>query len=241
MPKSFAMLVAALVLLATPAARADGPDDAVEALQQVQDVVGQWDGDGAKADKTAAWAETVDSQWKFGKNGKVSIYLTFKAKDKAKERGRLLDEAMLTWDAAKNKYRLKAYPVGGGEAAIEFEGALKKNTLTLDRVNKGKSKDDLDRLDLKVINDGDRVVYTAYKRVGQSKRYTQTAQVGLNRQGTSLASREASGPKCIVTGGAGIMTVSYEGQTYYVCCTGCRDEFTADPKKYVEAASKGKK
>jgi YHS domain-containing protein len=36
-----------------------------------------------------------------------------------------------------------------------------------------------------------------------------------------------------VTGGLGTMTVSYEGKTYYVCCSGCRDEFKADPKKYI--------
>jgi YHS domain-containing protein len=31
------------------------------------------------------------------------------------------------------------------------------------------------------------------------------------------------------------------GKTYYVCCSGCRDEFNANPQKYIDAAEKAKK
>ena len=41
-------------------------------------------------------------------------------------------------------------------------------------------------------------------------------------------------PECIVSGGAASIQVSYNGKTYYVCCTGCRDEFLANPEKYVK-------
>ena len=34
-------------------------------------------------------------------------------------------------------------------------------------------------------------------------------------------------------GGTGTSTVSFQGKTYYVCCSGCRDEFYATPAKYV--------
>ena len=37
--------------------------------------------------------------------------------------------------------------------------------------------------------------------------------------------------ECIVTGGLGKIPVSYMGQTYYVCCTGCRDAFNENPAK----------
>jgi hypothetical protein len=33
------------------------------------------------------------------------------------------------------------------------------------------------------------------------------------------------------------MTVSYQGKSYPVCCTGCRDEFLANPEKYVKKAA----
>jgi YHS domain-containing protein len=30
------------------------------------------------------------------------------------------------------------------------------------------------------------------------------------------------------------MPVTYKGQTYYVCCTGCRDAFNETPEKYIK-------
>jgi YHS domain-containing protein len=42
---------------------------------------------------------------------------------------------------------------------------------------------------------------------------------------------------CIVTGSAASMTVSYQGQTYPICCTGCRDEFNENSEKYLKKLS----
>ena len=36
------------------------------------------------------------------------------------------------------------------------------------------------------------------------------------------------------SGGRGTIPVTYKGQTYYVCCTGCRDAFKEDPEKYLK-------
>jgi hypothetical protein len=33
------------------------------------------------------------------------------------------------------------------------------------------------------------------------------------------------------------MTVSYQGRTFPLCCTGCRDEFNDNPEKYVKKAA----
>ncbi|MBU6293541.1 MAG: YHS domain-containing protein, partial [Planctomycetes bacterium] len=40
----------------------------------------------------------------------------------------------------------------------------------------------------------------------------------------------------------GTSTVSYKGETFYVCCSGCRDAFNENPEKYVKEfkAKKGK-
>ena len=38
----------------------------------------------------------------------------------------------------------------------------------------------------------------------------------------------------IVSGGLGTIRVSFKGETYYVCCSGCRDAFNEDPQKYVK-------
>ena len=74
-----------------------------------------------------------------------------------------------------------------------------------------------------------------------SIQFTRLIEVGLTRDGESLgagATSSSSEPaKCIVTGGAATTTVSYQGRTFPVCCSGCRDEFNENPEKYIKKAS----
>ena len=56
--------------------------------------------------------------------------------------------------------------------------------------------------------------------------------VGATKEGKAFAVGTGK-PECIVSGGTGTSAVSYMGKTYYVCCSGCRDEFNATPAKYV--------
>ncbi len=37
-----------------------------------------------------------------------------------------------------------------------------------------------------------------------------------------------------MTGGAATLSVSYQGKSYPICCTGCRDEFNDNPEKYLQ-------
>ena len=59
-------------------------------------------------------------------------------------------------------------------------------------------------------------------------------QVGATKEGESFAATGSSEKECPVSGGLGTIPVSYNGKTYYVCCSGCRDEFKANPEKYVK-------
>ena len=72
-----------------------------------------------------------------------------------------------------------------------------------------------------------------------SVQFTRLIEVGLTRDGESLAGAAVGSepPKCIVTGGAATMTMSYQGRTFPICCTGCRDEFNENPEKYIKKAS----
>ncbi|MEZ5952658.1 MAG: YHS domain-containing protein, partial [Planctomycetaceae bacterium] len=67
--------------------------------------------------------------------------------------------------------------------------------------------------------------------------------VSTQREGTSLALiDEGYGEKtCIISGGLGTMTVSHKGQTYYVCCTGCKAAFEDDPERWIARAEEQKK
>jgi YHS domain-containing protein len=66
------------------------------------------------------------------------------------------------------------------------------------------------------------------KRIGANS-FGRLAEVGYTRKGSSFG-KGGSGPECVVTGGYGTMKVEHAGKTYYVCCTGCRDLFNADPE-----------
>ena len=70
-----------------------------------------------------------------------------------------------------------------------------------------------------------------------SVQFTRLIEVGLTKDGESLASARAAHserPKCIVTGGSATMSMSYQGRTFLICCTGCRDEFIENPEKYFK-------
>jgi YHS domain-containing protein len=210
-------------------------DDVVlQRLQEVQDVVGTWTGSG-KGARSEGWNERVECRWQFDrKKGTTAIVFTFRPDAKATD-APLLEQATLTFDPAKSTYVLTVRQGrDDGGAPLIFEGKPKSKTnLIFERVEKGQAKDALDRLDLKILNDGDRLVYSFHRRLGASRKFRPYAQVGLNREGASLAAHEPTGPKCIVTGGAGTMTVTYNGQSYFVCCSGCREVFLEDPEKFL--------
>ena len=81
---------------------------------------------------------------------------------------------------------------------------------------------------MRQVASGDRLLISYLQRSAGSKLLTPLAEVGYTRKGSNFG-KGTSGPECIVTGGYGSMAVQYEGQTYYVCCTGCRDLFNDDP------------
>jgi hypothetical protein len=54
------------------------------------------------------------------------------------------------------------------------------------------------------------------------------AEIGYTRKGSEFAKAMGS-IECVVTGGLGTIPLTYEGETYYVCCTGCRDYFLENP------------
>jgi len=62
------------------------------------------------------------------------------------------------------------------------------------------------------------------------------------RLGTSFALNpdDYRGKECVISGGLGTMTVSHNGQSYYVCCSGCRDAFNDDPKTWIARYAKKK-
>ena len=84
------------------------------------------------------------------------------------------------------------------------------------------------------------MIYRVRKATGGGKLYSPQYLVQGNREGESLAAKESK-QLCVVSGGAGTMPISFKGETFYVCCSGCRDAFNENPEKYIKEFKAKKK
>src|SRR3954463_15086245 len=123
---------------------------------------------------------------------------------------------------------------------VVFAGAIDKagKGLVLDRVGAatGGGKD---RLTIRPNANQIRYVLELTHQEPGAPQFSKVIEVGLTKEGESFAAGGSAAdlPKCILTGGAATMTVSYKGKSYPVCCSGCRDEFNDDPEKYARKAA----
>lgn len=76
------------------------------------------------------------------------------------------------------------------------------------------------------------LIELAKKRGAQFRRFDTVAN---QREGTSFAANDEDygEKKCIISGGLGTMQVSYQGKSYWVCCTGCKAAFEEDPESWI--------
>jgi YHS domain-containing protein len=199
---------------------------AKKALQEVQDFIGLWKLEGTQkvGAKTEAWKEDVSWGWKF-KEGDAWITAAFGKEGK----GKYFSTGELKYAVDKKKYQLKL--VGADNTELAFEGdALKSGGLKMER--KDPKTGDVYRLTMNTLADGIRFQLKFEKQEGGKGLYSNVFAMNGNKDGESIAGGSKK-PECIVSGGAANIPVSYKGKTYYVCCTGCRDEFNANPEKYV--------
>lgn len=197
---------------------------AKSALSQFQDLVGGWNGTGQtkRGSIVGAWREKGDWRWKFEGN---LIALEYRV-----EEGKLLTSAWLTFDPASKSYRLKTTePVEGKTETVErqYGGTLVEKKLVFESL--GEKEADGRRITITRLNEKRTLILFERKSASQTF-YSRVAEVGYTRDGTRLAESDQTGPECVVTGGAGTIKVNHKGETYWVCCTGCRDAFNDDPE-----------
>ena len=231
-----ALGIMAMMRAATVARSDDAPASARDfasarkALQEVQDFIGPWDLEGIQklGRKTTSWKEKIHWGWKF-KDGDAWLTVDFAA-----GKGKYFASGTLKYDLKKKKYLLALK--GSDRTDQEFEGEpAKGGGLILDR--RDAKTGDVYRITMNTLAEGIRY-QLRYERQGGGKGlfstvYTMTG----SKEGESIAGAKKK-PECIVSGGAATIAVSFQGQQYFVCCTGCRDEFNASPEKYVKAAKK---
>jgi YHS domain-containing protein len=212
------------------------------AFAPLEYLVGRWNGHGIPKDNPAkqfrGWDEKHTWAWMFAHGKPVGLSLTIAG-------GKVLSTAKMTYDGARKVYRLEGpQPAPGG--TISFEGTLDRSGkyLVLDHIVAGaRSSKTPGKMRLSIWPNANFIRYTMAHDLQEpgSTKFDRLIEVGLTRDGESLGAGSASSSsepaKCIVTGGAATTTVSYQGRTFPVCCSGCRDEFNENPEKYLKKAS----
>jgi YHS domain len=224
--------VAGVMILAS-VGWADAPPTAKEALQAFNDLIGSWrvtgSPEGTQAERQAGfWTEKLAWEWQF--KG-ADAWLKFTS-----EGGKHFTAGELHYRPQSDDYSLTVQTPKG---PLNFAGKFGQKKLILDRTDD--STKEVQRLTIALLHNN-RYVYRFETKALEQIDFVKRWQAGATKEGEPFAASGSSGPECIVSGGLGTIKVTYKGQTYYVCCTGCRDAFLEEPDKYIrEAAEKKKK
>jgi hypothetical protein len=216
------MLFVTLATGGTFAADDPAPMSPRKALQPFGELIGTWRGTGTPAagpsGKADFWTETIAWEWQF-KGDDAWLKVNF-------EKSKNFTGGELRYVAEKNEFALTLRTAA--KDAFTFTGPLKDRVLTLQREQDG----DVHRLVFRFLHEGERYLYRYDVRPAGKALFAKKYEVGATKEGITFAAGDGK-PECVVSGGLGTMPVTYQGKTYYVCCSGCRTEFNENPAKYV--------
>jgi YHS domain-containing protein len=213
------LLVALSCDCAEPPGSLTAQSAAIHALRAFKGLVGRWRGVGQPKRTSAqgAWQENAAVIWEL-KPQSAGIRWDFEA-------GKLWKSAVLSYADTAQLYTLKTTLLD--DSTRTYQGTLDQKRLVLESAPEVLTTD-IHRLTMTFLSEN-RLTMLFEKRPEQQSFYTRVAEIGYQRDGTRLAAIGSGGPVCLITGGAGTLPVVYQGKTYYVCCTGCRDAFHDDP------------
>jgi hypothetical protein len=197
----------------------------IEALKPFNLLVGKWNAagvpEGTLEDRNKGhWNETLMWEWKF-KGDDAWITVAF-------DKGKYFQRGELRHLPKENAYQLKLNTTDG--QSFMYAGTYKDKTLTLERVD-AKTRD-THKLVFSLLH-SNRIVYRAEMKPADKTFYTKLYRVGATKDGEPFVTTGFNEKECAVSGGAGTTAVMYQGKTYYVCCSGCRDAFNESPAKYI--------
>jgi len=215
-------------------ASAADSSDLPPALAPFEFLIGRWKGQGVPRDNPAqrfrGWTETHTWAWVFAGGKPVAMTVTLQG-------GKVLSQGTLRYDPASKRYAFDGKEPGQTGKTVRFTGALDSTgkLLILERAEKGTTQ----RLTLRANSNYIRYTLVLDGKEPGAALFQPLVEIGLTKEGESFAagSSAVEQPKCIVTGGAATLTVSYQGRSFPICCTGCRDEFNENPEKYLKKLS----
>ena len=215
---------AGLLALAAPVDEVPAP------FLPFEHMVGGWKGTASPTvNRVKGWQETHGWAWKFEKGKPVGMTVTF-------EGDKTIAKGQISYDAAAKKYHLDGTDPSGKPVSFVGSFTADGKTLTFDRT--GATPEGKERLIVRPNSNKIRYTLQLDRQEPGAPQYKSVVSVGLTKEGESFAAGAGGAdlPKCIMTGGAASMTVSYQGKSFPVCCTGCRDEFNDNPEKYAQKA-----
>ncbi len=199
-----------------------------QALKPLAELVGAWRGVGMvqRNVQKGSWKESADWSWKLGRD---SAALELKLVD-----GKYLTAAGVRPGPKSGEFTMEASLADGTQRT--FLGKFnerKQLVLTAD----GKVGTGVGRISLSPLHE---TRFLMLLEVPEGpKTWKRLAEVGFTREGVAFAAGDAT-PVCIVTGGRGTIAIKHKGETYHVCCSGCKQLFDDDPDGVI-AQYKAKK
>ncbi len=195
---------------------------AKKALAELNSLIGGWRGIGQprRGSASGSWAEKAEWLWDFSQPSPAIRYEVSK--------GKLIKSARLTFDDKSGLFQARVTLADG--STRQYAGKLAEDRLVLQ--SKPDAKNEIHRISITRLNEK-RTVVLFEKGRAAARVLGRVAEVGYTREGTRLAVEGGDGPECIVTGGKGTIAVTYKGQTYYVCCSGCKQAFNENPEKIL--------
>ncbi len=223
-------------------------DNVLEALKPLQIMLGEWGGTTFKKFDGFSSVETLDWVWDLQSNP-AQPALVMQA-----DKSRYYENARLTYLADKQKYRLTVTDKDGQKKVYEGEFSVPLTKIPGDddpnvlhstyKLSLALVEPADEKKHAQIIfnqQNNDRYMFELYDLRGDS--YARVDTINTRRKGTSFAKSDSDyGSKtCIISGGLGTSQVSYQGKSYYVCCSGCRKAFEANPEKWIAKYEANKK
>jgi hypothetical protein len=89
-----------------------------------------------------------------------------------------------------------------------------------------------------VQQENNRYLLEVFRRRGSAD-FNRIDTVSTQREGTSFAVSDSGyGDKtCIISEGLGTIEVTFQGRSYWVCCSGCKAAFEAEPETWIARAA----
>lgn len=217
-------------------------ESVVAALQPLQVLLGKWNGTSRKA-----LLDQPEWVWDFQTDrDQPALVMT-------SEKGEYLRDARLTFLPDRQVYRLTAVDGKGTQRLLEGDLTepvqdVPGDDQQLQRTFKLQLTEVTPATPGEVWQfafaqqENNRYLVEVNRQRG-SGQFTRLDTIHTQRDGTSFAvsSTDYGEKTCVISQGLGTISVSYQGRSYWVCCTGCKAAFEEDPERWVARYEEMKK